>query len=456
MQIDLGNNAYLKHTQNRIEPVVWDSQAAMNGHIMIMGGSGAGKTHLGRKLLADMAHASPNVRIHAFDVHGDIDRLPSLSSVKFSEQCDSGFNPLVVDDNPHCGGVRRRIQAFLAALNRTSRQLGVRQEAVLRVILTDLYAANGFFEDRPDSWRLNDGSSRKYPKKYPTLADAVRFSQAKLRALYLGTNADAAAALEQVNRKAQAIYNRLKSLGEVSAEAVRADPELNKLKEAAAEAYAKAIREIGTGRELNDLIRFDNRDVLRGVVDRLENLNAVGIFRPAPPPFDEGAAIWRYDIKALREDEQKLLVNFRLESLFQQAVAAGVQPEINQVIFLDEAKRFFTDEPDNPINTIATEGRKFGMALVCASQSPTHFSEDFLSNVATKILLRLDEMYWDGSIRKLKIDAKALRYIVPRKTMAVQIKTSHAASARFINVDIKPSWERHRMAAASNGKAATL
>lgn len=455
MKIDLGNNAYLKHTQNRTEPVVWDSQAAMNGHIMIMGGSGAGKTHLGRKLLADMALASPDVRVHVFDVHGDIDHLPSLSSVTFSEQSYSGFNPLVVDDNPHCGGVRRRIQAFLSALNRTSRQLGVRQEAVLRVILTDLYAANGFFEDKPESWRLSDGVSRKYPKKYPTLADAVRFSQAKLRALYLGTNADAVAALEQVNRKAQAIYNRLKSLGEVSAEAVRADPELNKLKDAAAEAYAKAIREIGTGRELNDLIRFDNRDVLRSVVDRLENLNAVGIFRPTPPPFDGKAPIWRYDIKSLREDEQKLLVNFRLESLFQQAVAAGVQPEIRQVIYLDEGKRFFTDEPDNPINVIATEGRKFGLALVCASQSPTHFSEDFLSNVATKILLRLDEMYWDGSIRKLKIDAKTLRYIVPRKTMAVQIKTSHAVSARFVNVDIHQARDGRQKVAPGARQAVT-
>jgi DNA helicase HerA-like ATPase len=106
-------------------------------------------------------------------------------------------------------------------------------------------------------------------------------------------------------------------------------------------------------------------------------------------------------------------------------------------VFLDEAKRFFTDEPDNPINIIATEGRKFGLALVCASQSPTHFSEDFLSNVATKILLRLDEMYWDGSVKKLKIDLKTLKYIVPQKTIAIQIKTSDAASARFVGVDLE-------------------
>ena len=437
MKIIVGANAYLKHTQNRIEPVVWDSQSAMNGHIMIMGGSGAGKTHLARQLLNDMAKANAGLRAHVFDVHGDIDRLYSLSTVKFSEQTPYGYNPLAITDCRDSGGVRRRIQSFTGALNRTSRQLGSRQEAVLRAILTDLYAANGFYEDKPDSWRLEDGTPRKYAKKHPTLTDAGRFTQAKLKALYLGADSAAAAALEQTNRKAQALYSKLRSLGQVSQEQVKADPGLQKLKDAAVELYAKAVQSIGTGRELDDLLRYDSRDVLRSVSERIGNLNATGIFRAEPPPFEDSAQVWRYDIKSLREDEQKLLVYFRLEELFQQAVAQGVQRDIRHVVFLDEAKRFFTDEPDNPINIIATEGRKFGLALVCASQSPTHFSEDFLSNVATKILLRLDEMYWDGSVKKLKIDLKTLKYIVPKKTIAIQIKTSDAASARFVGVDLE-------------------
>ena len=69
-------------------------------------------------------------------------------------------------------------------------------------------------------------------------------------------------------------------------------------------------------------------------------------------------------------------------------------------------------------------------------QSPTHFSEDFLANVATKILLRLDEMYWDSTVRKLKIDMNTLKFIVPKKAFAVQIKTSDAKSASFIGVDL--------------------
>lgn len=48
---------------------------------------------------------------------------------------------------------------------------------------------------------------------------------------------------------------------------------------------------------------------------------------------------------------------------------------------------------DNIINIISKEARKFGLGLICASQSPTHFSEDFISNVGTKIILGLDQMF---------------------------------------------------------------
>lgn len=436
MRIHFGFNAYAKHTQNRLEPVVWDSHQAMNGHILIMGGSGSGKTHTLRNMITSMARSGSGLRLHVFDVHGDIEPLPDSCAVKFSEQTGYGYNPLKLSDCIDSGGVRRRIQSFIGALKRTSRPLGSRQEAVLRALLTDLYAANGFYEDKPGSWRLEDGLERKFAKKYPTLIDACRFTQAKLRCLYLGGDTASATQLEQVNRKIQSVYSQLKALGQLSPEAIKNHDELNKLKRAAINSYQAAVMSLGTGRELDDLLRYDSKDVLRSVYERLDNLHATGVFRPEAPPFDDNATVWRYDVKNLREDEQKLLVYCRLEELFQQAVAAGVQKDIRHIIVLDEAKRFFNDEADNPLNVIAAEGRKFGLALVCASQSPTHFSEEFLANVATKLLLRLDEMYWDSSVRKLKIELKTLKYIVPRKTMAIQMKTSNGDSARFVGVDI--------------------
>jgi len=219
--------------------------------------------------------------------------------VKFSEATAYGHNPLAVSPDRDGGGVRRQIQSFIAALNRTSRQLGTRQEAVLRALLTDLYAANGFYEDKPDSWRLDDGMARKYPKKYPTLLDAARFSAAKLRALYLGADAKRCR-MEQVNAKARSIYARNKAMVRYGTLWAMLKPiisnrsRIGQTERSGDSGYAAAIQGIATGRELDDLIRYDSKDVLRSVVERLESLNAIGIFRPDEPPVrpqDSGVAL---------------------------------------------------------------------------------------------------------------------------------------------------------------------
>jgi hypothetical protein len=446
MRFHLGLHAYLKRAESREVPVVWDSATALNPHALIVGGSGSGKTFTLRRMIEALARsARPAARIHVFDVHGDID-VPGASTVKFSEATPYGLNLLAIDPDPDHGGVRRRIQGLFAALNRTSRQLGTRQEAVLRALLLDLYAANGFYEDRPESWRLNDGVARRYPKKHPTLLDAARFGAAKLRALYLGADAKAVAALEQVNGKARTLYAKAKALGQARQALGRgpdgaspSEADLDKAKDAAIEAYAAAVRAIGTGRELDDLIRYDSRDVLRSVVERLESLNAIGIFRPEPPPFNPDVPVWCYDLRALAADEAKLFVELALGDLFRRARQRGLQDQVVEVVVLDEAHQFFTDDPDNPINRLAKEARKFGLALVCASQSPTHFSEDFLANVAMTVILGIHEMYWDGAVRKLKVDPKTLRYIQPKRTLAVQIKAGNGEPARFVGVEIAPA-----------------
>jgi DNA helicase HerA-like ATPase len=97
VRFQLGVNAYLKHTQRQEVPVVWDSGTALNPHVLVVGGSGSGKTFTLRRFIEAMARsARPAVRIHVFDVHGDID-VPGASTVKFSEATPYGLNPLAID-----------------------------------------------------------------------------------------------------------------------------------------------------------------------------------------------------------------------------------------------------------------------------------------------------------------------------------------------------------------------
>lgn len=436
MIVPFGIDALEYKRDKKLTPVEWDSLRLINGHCLIAGKSGTGKTHTLRKMIGALQRQSGGkLRVHILDAHGDIE-IDSASSVKFSESTPYGFNPLEINPDADFGGVRKRVQSFIAALNRTSRKLGTKQEACLRTLLHDIYCANGFHDGRPETWRLDDGVARKHPKKNPTMTDAVRFSQFKLKSMFLGTNNRAVNALESLNKKMSQVHARAKSERKASepGEKERLQKEIEALSGAAVDLFVEHVSNIQTGHEFSDLMRYDSREVLKSVVERLENLEAIGIFKPAAAPFDHSNPIWRYDIRSLSADEKKLFVAFVLERIFHAAIERGVVDDVVEVIVLDEAHLYLDDDPDNITNILAKEARKFGVALWCASQSPTHFTDDFLSNVGAKILLGLDEMYWDGAVRKLKIDKAALEWIQPQRTLVMQLNNKGETRSRFLRV----------------------
>lgn len=284
------------------------------------------------------------------------------------------------------------------------------------------------------SWYIKpeqyEGAITRWPPKlmartHPSIKDALRMAQNILQQSFLGSGAEAVTYLEIANRAAQSYRKKvIQALrkGEANFEDEAKKLDLDKAKKKAIDAFATYVESIETGRELNSLMKYDSTDVLKSVVDRLQNLDAIGIFKPAPPPFDPSNPIWRYNIHALSMEERKLFVLFKLEELFLAAVERGPQECIQDIIILDEAHIYADDDPDNPINTIAKEARKFGISLICASQSPTHFPEDFVASVATKIVLGIDEIYWKPSATKLRLREDALAWITSTKTMLVQLK----------------------------------
>jgi DNA helicase HerA-like ATPase len=437
-----GYNDYFLSQKNQQVPVIFDSKRAINPHMLFMGKSGTGKTFNLKRIIRSLLKTSDKqIRVHIFDIHGDIS-VEGESVVKFSESTQYGFNPLEINPDPDFGGVRKQIQSFLRAIADNDRAVGSKQEAALRALLTSLYAANGF-TDKPESWRLDDGIQRRFPKKNPTLADAYRFAQAKLKALYLGSDSATVQAYEVHAKRASAFQAKAKSAartggGMSNEEREKLEEELEATGEKAIESFRSFVKSIKSGRELEDSIQYDSKEVMKSVVDKLENLNAKGIFRPDPPPFDPDAQIWRYDIRALSdsETELKMFVYFRLKSIFNRAKQRGLQDDVIDVVVIDEAHNYFNNESDNILNIIAKEARKFGLMMICASQSPTHFSDDFLTNVGTKVLLGIDKGFWDGAVRKLKIDEKTLKFIVPKRTLAVQIENDGELAPRFVGVQL--------------------
>ena len=432
MKIFFGYNEYELKKNNKEVPIVWNSDMVATRHMLIMGQSGSGKTYTLKNIINQMKKQDENIRIHVFDFHGDID-IAGCSSVKFSATTEFGFNPLIVNDDLDFGGVRNKIQSFISLINSSGRGLGPKQEAVLRNILLDLYAANGFYPSKPESWKLDDGVPRKFPKKHPTLSDALKFSNFKLQSLMLGSNNKAMSLLEQLNKSATKLYSRLKSVNKESpsAEMTEMGNKLAEAKEQCIEEYTKYINSIQKGTELHDLMKYDSKDVLKSVVERLENLYNCGIFKDKLPPFDNHNNVWRYDIKALRLEEKKMFVNMLLEQIFERRKQAGVEAQLKEIVVVDESHIYFNDDPENIINMIAKEARKFGMGLICASQSPEHFSDDFLTNVGCNIITGIHEKFWAGSSKKLNINPKSFAYITMQKNMLVQVKNKGISGSLF-------------------------
>jgi hypothetical protein len=420
MEVDLGRLELSANQQravgnNNIRSV-WRSQDVINGHWLIAGGSGVGKTHTIRKIVESMAATTQHdLRIHVLDVHGDI-YIPGASEVLFSESTTVGLNPLIVDPDRHTGGVRKAIQNFISTINKSGRQLGDRQEAVLRAVLEDLYQANHFYVDKPESWTLNDGIPRKFPKKYPNVEDLSRWAYFKYKQLYMGGNSKSAAALDRVNKEAMKIQRQCK---ENSAES---DDTLADFKNKAIDAYTEYVSSINTGRELEDLLKYDSKTTLKSVLDRIDNLKNSGIFRNEEPNFNPNSTVWRYKLNPLSADEKKMFVFFKLKELYDNAMKRGLCDHICEVIVIDECNRFMDNDPDNIISLMANEIRKFGTALICASQSFTHFTEDFLGSVATKLVLGIDEYYWPKTTKQLQLKTENLAWIIPRERGLVTIK----------------------------------
>ena len=494
MLIPLGTD-YFEARSGRKTVIGLDTARLINAHALIIGSSGVGKSYTIRRMVEAGQLSDANVRFHMFDVHGDLN-IPGASVVQFSEQASFGLNPLRVNPSREFGGVRKCIQAFMRTINQaSSTALGVKQESVLRNLLLDVYRDFGFDPEDASTWSLNALESRlvsggsdnrlylevkladkdqvkalgarwdgdhklwwihthKYvgditqwkpafkARTYPTVADVVNYARRLYEERFLGSDQKAVRALGVLNKVARS--HQRKALETVKMRKLNIFDEEgeNALEEAGQkviDAVTEYVKSVRTGYELESLLKYDSAEVLKSVLDRLHNLQATGIFKSEPAPFDPAASVWRYKLNALSQEEKKMMVLFLMQDLFYQAVQRGETSDVVEIIILDELSTYTSSQDENGdgiIGIVARQARKFGLALWAADQSPQNVPESLTSSVGTKIVLGLDEMYWNAAVSKLRIETKMLSWIQPHHTMAVQLKEKGAAKQRWWWVQI--------------------
>ena len=487
MQVQIGKSLGARGEAGA--PIFWAPDSLINGHLVMCGDSGSGKTHNLRAYCCQIeATAGPQIeRIHVFDSHGDIDVPGSL--VEFSQSTPYAFNPLEINPDPHFGGVRRAIGNFIGMIQRSSRKLGTTQECVLRNLLIDVYLQRGFHPDNPATWGMDAGAGRpvglpegrvyldvpfeekelakdvarregasllfdttarcwwtndhtsglqrwaekSWGKQYPTIHDVISLAQFKLKQLFVGTDQKGLLALEALCRAQGALAAKVKS---TMKRAANEDEEVlqserDKAADKAVLAMTNFIEKIATGTELDDLIRYESQDTLKSLLDRLDNLKATGVCRSVAPPYDPRELIWRYGLRAYADDEKRMFVENLLERIFQRAVARGEVDGIREIVIIDEAPKYMVDEGDHIICRIINEARKFGVALFLIAQSPTQFPEQILAGVGSKIILGLDPMYHRMAASKLALEQRHIEQIRPRQLILANQKVKGSVSKWF-------------------------
>ncbi|HDT2137333.1 helicase HerA domain-containing protein [Enterobacter ludwigii] len=417
------------------EPFIWNLGQLANGHVGITGTSGSGKTYQIRRF-AEAFASDPQTRISIFDYHGDIE-IPGASEVLFSESTRYGYNPFVVNPDPHYGGLRKSANHIIDIMS-TNRKLGEQQAAVLRQLVMDCYALKRMYQEKPASWIKRNAPESEcqdlYNKRewsalaqcYPTLTDLERLIAKKLKSGLFGLDENNQANLAL--RGFEGFMRAARALDKAKERNIREDTEktqqaLEKAKDNALKEYENALNQTRTGSEFDEILKYDSVDTLRSLSTRLENVKALGLFNANEPPFSGG--IQRYNIKPLAssEDELKMFVYSRMMAIFHEEMQRGESHgKVRHVIILDEAKKFCDEESSNPINIIANEARKFGISLVLASQSPSHFSEDFINSAGTLLVQNMAPGDWQRAANKLQIEKSKLEYLKPRETALLKLQ----------------------------------
>lgn len=428
-------------------PVVLDTDKLINPHMLVAGMSGTGKSWQMKAVLS--AFARENILTDVFDVHEELHEVPKATAVKFSAATRAGYNPLVPSLDIHAGGLLRQTDLLVDTVERAGWKLGPRQQSALRHLVMETYHLKGMWPNNAASWRRRECTEDEFDQLYdarnwtalkgcyPILRDVISVANRKLRSLSISADHQTATALERLQNTASKINSILARHGRATsdAETVRLREQLDHEKSVAIENFTTFINSIETGRELQDIQRYTDPKTIESLLERLERLDQIGIFNSNPPEW-HGAIIRVHHIGALSDESRQLLFYTRASQILRECMDQGKTDRLRRAIMVDEGHLYYSEDRENPLNRIAKEGRKFGLGLIVGSQSPSHFSEDFLTNCGTVMLTGLHEKFWDMSCKKLRMDRETLLNTSAKTVLALKMHTVGEAAARFQQVNV--------------------
>lgn len=361
----------------------------------LIGESGTGKTYSLRRITTEYLHRgiTPFVIDSQGDMTAELFGVPDEMVVEHDIQhgpSGVSLNPFRMDRGSGNGAYFLAIEDAIEAFRiwKTDGALGVHQESTLRKLLSMTYSKKGIMEEDPTTW---------YNNPIPDWTD-----------------------FEQTLAEQLTLIPTVK-------DAQRAEKELSY--EELVEKFMENVNEIGRGRKYLRRILAANLDekTLRSLASMAYGMSQSGLFGSDDVDMVEGK-INIYRIKNLRMEGKKVVIRMLLDRIFSWAMRASEARGLNRnvpdvIIVLDEAKLASATSRNklSSLARIATEGRKFGLGILCGVQHLGQLDPEVRKSTAFKLLLPVESTMVNDTLKLFDIKREVYDSIKPRSDALLQI-----------------------------------
>jgi len=405
-----------------------DAEESQNPHLMIVGGSGSGKTRLLKKIIAYLQQN--NKQIYIIDFHGDI-KIPNETEFIFtSRNSPYGLNPFEIEKDPLNGGVNAQVEILIALFKKNIfPNMGALQKTVLKLFLTKLYEYVGIFDEDESTWNKEIPTMELMHEFYQRIKNTIKFKEGselceliksiELLQIKLNILDEKEDSIEAVEKQKKAAIKKL-------------EKNISAINELFNGKYFPHIKRRLENKDYNfdgytigkvDVSEFHDENIKKtflSLYPYISELSSTSIFKENKPPKARGVV--RYNISGFTNIDKPLEAMFFNDIIVQKIFrAVKMRGEYRKIannkcdtfIVIDESKIILPtgkdkENPYNLFNRIVTEARKYGLGLIIVSQRPNHFPQEMLSNIYTKICLRLNENDIPSAMKSLGIREKEI------------------------------------------------
>lgn len=421
-------------TKKRVDGWDPDHSSCKNPHLLLTGQSGAGKSTLLKDVINYLGNKKNKI-VFVLDIHNGLE-VENENYIQYTARNTSvGINPFEFDYDVTNGGPEIRADILVQLFKKHFiPKAGPVQENVMRMLFVDSYKYKGIYDNDVKTWPLNEiddySQDTSSNTTLPTMTDLEDVFQ-----MVLNMVGGKGGVTYQTHIHMELNYYKTK-IQEAKSENVKAKYEkLLKQREEEVADYKKTEDD----EDLQDLVWFSKYNIdfskysNRNVVSTLNTIGVyirtfsnMNIFNAKKPKFNKN--INRLDLSGFtnagKPEFALFFFDLFLQRVFGKCKLKGEYKDrpaeqrtrgakCDVFVVIDESRVVLPtgrdkDNPYHMLNKITAESRKYGLGLILGSQRITHYSDDILANIYTKILLQTDPSDIPTTNKKLKIQNKDL------------------------------------------------